>query len=188
MAAPSLSLVTWAEQYPEERLVAPDPSSPARYAQFAAHLQQALGHGWVMEHSGSTAVPGLCAKPVIDIVLRLPEGQNRPDVDAELLAAGWSVAVVVGDHWATFYPTAGRRAAIGHIFTAAQWPEAHMRLFVRWLRTRPADRRRYADLKRKLVAAGVWSADYTHRKAEFVLEIVNKAREEQGLIPIDGRL
>lgn len=43
-----------------------------------------------MEHSGSTAVPGLCVKPVIDIVLRLPEGQNRPDVDEQLLAAGWS--------------------------------------------------------------------------------------------------
>lgn len=168
--------------------MAPDAEWPARYAEFARGLERALGPQWVMEHAGSTSVPGLSAKPVIDVVLCLPERQGILDVAPQFVAAGWSAPVVVGDHWATFYPSTGRRAAIGHIFTANQWPEAHMRLFVRWLRAHPTDRRRYEDLKRGLVAAGIWGADYTQRKADFVIEIVNKARQEQGLPPIVGTL
>lgn len=180
--------MTWAEQYPEAQVLVYDLEWPVRYAGFARSLEQVLGAEWEIEHAGSTAVPGLLAKSVIDLVLRLPEGQELSDVTEQVVPAGWSAPVVVGDHWATWYPSAGRRSAIGHIFTTDQWPEAHMRLFVRWLRANPADRRRYADLKRGLVAAGFWGADYTGRKADFVLEIVNKARHEQGLARLVGKL
>lgn len=107
----------------------------------ARSLRRVLGPDWVIEHAGSTSVPGLSAKPVIDLVLRLPEGQELTETSRPLVAADWSAPVEVGDHWAAFHPAAGRRAAISHIFTAAQWPEAHMRLFARWLRSHPGARK-----------------------------------------------
>ncbi len=184
-AGPYGQVVTWVEQYPEERLVAYDPDWPSRFLEVAQLLRRGLGPEWVIEHAGSTSVPGLSAKPVIDLVLRLPEGQDVTEATRPLLSADWSAPVEVGDHWAIFHPAEGRRAAIGHIFTAVQWPEAHMRLFARWLRSHPADRQRYEDLKRGLVQQGIWGSDYTRRKASFVHEIVNSARRHQGLAPID---
>jgi GrpB-like predicted nucleotidyltransferase (UPF0157 family) len=180
--------MVWAERYPEQRLVAYDPEWPTRYSEVARSVAEAMGPDWVMEHAGSTSVPGLSAKPVIDLVLRLPGARRVEEATQPLLAAGWSAPVAVGDHWATFYPATGRRMAIGHIFTARQWPEAHLRLFAGWLRSHPTDRRRYEDLKRGLVSAGIWGADYTLGKTDFVTEIVNKARQERGLPPVAGTL
>ncbi len=187
-AGPYRHHVTWVERYPEERLVPHDPSWAAKFLEVARSLRKVLGPEWVIEHAGSTSVPGLSAKPVIDLVLRLPEGRSVSDAMQPLLPMDWTAAVEVGDHWAIFHPAVGRRDAIGHLFTAAQWPEAHMRLFASWLRSHPVDVQRYEDLKRDLVAAGVWGPDYTRRKADFVREIVNSARQEMGLPPIHGAL
>lgn len=165
-----------------------DPEWASRFLDVAQSLRRVLGPAWVIEHAGSTSVPGLSAKPVIDLVLRLPEGQDLTETTRPLLTADWSTPTEVGDHWAIFHPAAGRRATIGHIFTAAQWPEAHMRLFARWLRSHPADRQRYEGLKQDLVEEGTWGPDYTRRKASFVREIVNSARQRQGLAPIHGAL
>lgn len=94
----------------------------------------------------------------------------------------------VGDHWATAFPATGVRAAIGHIFTAGQWPEAHVRLFAAWLRRHDSDRDQYASLKRELVSRGVWSSEYTDSKGAFVLRIVNQCRAELGLPTVTGPL
>lgn len=131
-----------------------DPEWASRFLEVAQSLRRVLDRDWVIEHAGSTSVPGLSAKPVIDLVLRLPEGQDLNEATRPLLLADWSAPVGVGDHWAIFHPVAGRRAAIGHVFTAVQWPEAHVRLFARWLRSHPADRQQYEDLKQGLVQGG----------------------------------
>lgn len=144
-----------------------------------------LGDRWAIEHVGSTSVPGLAAKPVIDLALRLPAGFSLDEAADVLLAAGWSRPIVVGDHWATFHPAAGPRSAIGHIFGAEQWAEAHVRLFAQWLREHPDDRRRYESLKRELIARDVQSSDYTDGKREFVHRIVDQARATRGLPPVD---
>ncbi len=86
------------------------------------------------------------------------------------------------------YPPDGVRAAIGHIFTADQWPQAHVRLFADWLRGHPRDRERYAALKRDLVERGAWSGQYTEAKSDSVREIVNKVRASRGLAPAVGPL
>ena len=99
------------------------------------------------------------------------------------LSAGWSEIIEVGDHAATLLTFDGIRRAIGHLFTAEQWPEAHLRLFASWLRHHADDRRRYADLKMRLVAQGSWGNEYTLSKGSFVREIVDKARAARGLPP-----
>lgn len=61
------------DAYPAERLAVPDVAWPSRYTEVSAGLLKALGSGWTVEHVGSTSVPGLVAKPVIDLALRLPQ-------------------------------------------------------------------------------------------------------------------
>jgi GrpB protein len=100
----------------------------------------------------------MCAKPVIDLVLRLPYMCAVVNATKALTDAGWTAPIVVGDPWAPSYPQTGRRAAIGHISTAEQWPSAHVRLFAGWVRSHAEDRQRYARLKQGLVADGIWDA------------------------------
>jgi GrpB-like predicted nucleotidyltransferase (UPF0157 family) len=175
-------------RYPDARLLAPDPAWPSRYAVLAAELGRALGAGWALEHVGSTSVPGLVAKPVIDIAIRIPPGAGIDDASGLLAGAGWSEAVAVGDHWAAFLLDDGVRLAIGHLFEAGGWAEAHVRLFAQWLRHHPADRARYAALKTSLVEAGVQGESYTVAKAGFVREVVDRARAAHGLPPVSGSL
>lgn len=180
--------MTWAERYPAARLVEPDPACSQRYAEVAAGLRAALGNAWEVEHVGSTSVPGLVAKPVIDVALRVPDGAAPEESHAPLARAGWTVPIIVGDHWATFLTDDGVRSAIGHVFTAHQWPEAHVRLFADWLRCHPSDRDRYAELKAGLVSREVWGSDYTAAKGGFVVGIVNRARQARGLPAIKAPL
>ncbi|USQ76046.1 GrpB family protein [Ornithinimicrobium cryptoxanthini] len=146
--------------YPAERLVAYDVDWPSRYR---------------------TSVPGLVAKPVVDLALRIPASQSLGQAKEAFGWAGWTTPVSVGDHWATFLLGDGVRTGIGHIFTADQWDKAHVRLFARWLREHPVERDRYARLKIDLVGRGLWGADYTAAKTGFVREIVNLARADRGL-------
>jgi GrpB-like predicted nucleotidyltransferase (UPF0157 family) len=174
-------------RYPAERLVAPDGSWADRYAEISAGVRQALGPDWVVEHVGSTSVSGLVAKPVIDLSVRLPDGCLMDDASESLVQAGWTEPIGVGQHWATFLLIDTVRTAIAHIFRPEQWPEAHVRLFADWLRTHRVDRDRYAGLKTTLVEQGTWGSEYTSAKGQFVLEIVNRAREARGL-PLLTRL
>jgi GrpB-like predicted nucleotidyltransferase (UPF0157 family) len=188
VAARTLPRVTWADNYPAERLVDYDPDWPHRYAQLENALRALLGPDWDIEHVGSTSVPGLAAKPVIDLALRVPTTGTIDDARDGLAAAGWSAPVVVGAPRAAVLPPTGRRSAIGHLFTTEQWPQAHLRLFAAWLRDHDDDRQHYEGLKRALLAKDIWSSDYTDAKAEFVRQIVNRARAARDLPELDHPL
>ncbi len=159
-----------------------------RYVETSTRLRKILGPGWLTEHVGSTSVPGLLAKPVIDLARRIPEGTCLPEIGAAFLQAGWTEPRTLGDHSAAFLLAGPVREAIAHLFTPEQWPEAHVRLFADWLRTHETDRARYAALKRGLVAEGTWDEEYTDAKSTFVLEVVNRAREARALQPVSGPL
>ncbi|MEQ7011031.1 GrpB family protein [Actinopolymorpha sp. B17G11] len=148
-------------RYPSEKLVPYDPCWPERYAEIAARLVGGLGPQWAVEHVGSTSVPGLLAKPVIDLALRLPAGQRLADWDEPFQALGWTGRIEIGDHEALFLLDGSVRMAIAHVFTANQWPYAHPRLFADWLRTHTSDRDVYARIKMELVDHGIWGSEYT---------------------------
>jgi hypothetical protein len=76
--------------YPLEGLVPPDPTWPELYARLAAVLEAELGPAWRIEHIGSTSVSGLRAKPVIDMAVRLPDGERLGDHTDAFRRAGWS--------------------------------------------------------------------------------------------------
>ena len=153
-----------------------DPAWPTRYANLARQLHQALGDHWHIEHIGSTSVPGLLAKPVIDLALRIP-GPNDLHVKVPALSAvGWTDLTPLPTHQALFQlDHDGTRRAIAHLFSAEQWSTAPQRLFPAWLRTHPTDRDAYATLKLRLRDGGTCGHEYTTAKAAFVRDISAKA-------------
>lgn len=74
-------------------IVDPDPSWPARYADERTRIVGALGDtALLIEHIGSTSVPGLGAKPIIDIALAVPDVDDDEAFTPALAAAGYHVA------------------------------------------------------------------------------------------------
>lgn len=181
--------MTWSDRYPAERLAPSSDGWALQFTEIADDLALALGPDWAIEHVGSTSVPGLAAKPVIDIAVRNPSGATAEGLAQSFTGAGWTTPRELGDHEASFLLAGGQRRAIAHIFTAEQWLEAHVRLFSAWLRSHPVDRDRYEALKVDLLRDGAWEdGSYTTAKGEFVLEIVNRARDTEGLPPHVGPL
>ncbi|MFR9806494.1 GrpB family protein [Pseudonocardia sp. RS010] len=71
-----------------------DPAWPLRFQQRAAQLREMLGDRVrLLEHIGSTAVPGLAAKPIVDIVLGLDDPDDEPAYLPDLQALGYDLRV-----------------------------------------------------------------------------------------------
>lgn len=158
--------------YPPEKVVAWSPGWARSFAGLAASVSSALP-GWAVEHVGSTSVPGLCAKPVLDVALRAPAGVPPSAVRA----LGWAGPVDLGTHLAVFALDAGGvRRAIAHVYRFEDWDDAAVRLFAARLRRCPDEAAEYARLKESLVAAGVWGAAYTEAKTAFVEAAVARER------------
>ena len=149
-----------------------DPAWPHRYAELADQLHQALGRRWRVEHIGSTSVPGLLAKPVIDLAVRVPDPAELDDKLTVLEAIGWTDLTALPTHQTLYQLDDDRvRRGIAHLFSAEQWATAPQRLFPAWLRTHPSDRDAYARLKQTLREAGTWGHDYTAAKTAFVKRV-----------------
>ena len=123
-------------------LAEPDPTWPQQYAAHRTRILAALGEAQV-EHVGSTAVPGLAAKPIIDVQVVVA------DLDAAaglLVGAGYVLRVREEGHRVL----KGEPPANIHLYEPGD-PEiaAHLRFRDR-LRADPEARRRYEELKRSL--------------------------------------
>ncbi len=71
-----------------------DPRWPAHYERYAGHLRRVLGDRIrLIEHIGSTSVPGLAAKPVIDIVIGVDDPDDEEAYVADLAAGGYDMRV-----------------------------------------------------------------------------------------------
>ncbi len=74
------------------RLAPYNPDWPMQYAELAGRIRAALGKkALLLEHVGSTSVPGLCAKPVIDIVLAVADSADEPSYIPPLEACGFAL-------------------------------------------------------------------------------------------------
>ncbi len=72
----------------------PDPAWPRRYDELAARIREAVGwRALQFEHVGSTAVPGLAAKPVIDIELTVADPDREQDCVPALEAIGFRLVI-----------------------------------------------------------------------------------------------
>lgn len=155
-----------------------DPSWPGLYAREAARIRSALGDRVVrLEHAGSTSVPGLPAKPLIDIVLEVPDSSDEPSYIPDLEAAGYVLRIRETD-WFEHRLFKGPDTNVNlHTFSAGCAEVDKMLQFRDWLRTNDADRELYAKAKRELTARD-WKhvQQYADAKTEVVTAIMERAQ------------
>lgn len=128
-----------------------DPAWPALFAAERARLERLLGPAMLsLEHIGSTSVPGLAAKPIIDLDLVVADSGDEPAYRPQLEAGGYRL-VVREPNWHQHRMFKGPDTDINlHVFSPGA-AELTRHLAVRdWLRTHPQDRDRYAAAKRRL--------------------------------------
>jgi GrpB-like predicted nucleotidyltransferase (UPF0157 family) len=158
-------------------LVDYDPGWPVLYAGEEARIRGALGDRVrLIEHCGSTSVPGLIAKPIIDIVLAVPDSADEPGYVPALEAAGY-VLRIREPEWFEHRLFKGPDTNVNlHVFTDGCEEIGRMLLFRDWLRQNPAERDLYAATKREL-AAQSWAyvQNYADAKSEIVGGIVARA-------------
>jgi len=154
-----------------------DPEWPRLFEREAARVRSALGDRVVrLEHAGSTSVPGLPAKPIIDMVLELPDSSDEPAYLPDMEAAGYTLAIREPE-WFEHRVFKGPDTNINlHVFTAGSPEVERMLRFRDWLRSNPADLELYLRTKREL-AARDWKyvQQYADAKSAVVQEIIARA-------------
>ena len=158
-------------------LVDYDPAWPVLYEREAERIRGALGdRARLLEHAGSTSVPGLAAKPIIDIVLAVPDSSDEGAYVEALEAAGYVLRIREPD-WYEHRLFRGTETNLNlHVFSEGCEEITRMLAFRDRLRTNEADRELYERKKREL-AARKWEfvQDYADAKTEVVEEIVARA-------------
>lgn len=128
-----------------------------------------------IEHVGSTAVPGLAAKPIVDLMASVADLDTIADQASERLqAAGWAHVPPHLDNrpWRRFYvkpdPSGRRREAHLHVIQAGHQRWTDQLRFRDVLRNDPSLARQYEDLKRHLAGNTQNREAYTEGKAAFI--------------------
>jgi GrpB-like predicted nucleotidyltransferase (UPF0157 family) len=165
-----------------------DPAWPEAYARVAALLRGALGDdALALEHVGSTSVPGLHAKPVVDVDLTVPDSADEAAYLGRLERAGFRLAVrEPGWHEHRCLTLADPRANL-HVFSPDCPEVVRNVLFRDWLREHPDDLARYRDAKldaaASSTAAGEHVMDYNRRKEPVIRDILDRLFRAHGLLP-----
>lgn len=160
-----------------------DPHWPALFAQEKARILAALGdRALAVEHIGSTAVAGLAAKPIIDIIVGVPSLQIGRTCVSPLQAVGYQyvpefeVEMPERLYFRKRPHGQERTHQIHMVELDGEFWERHI-LFRDYLRTHAPTARQYERLKRQLAAR--YAADriaYTDAKTEFIQSIEAAAR------------
>ncbi|MGV9796425.1 GrpB family protein [Mycobacterium sp. NPDC003449] len=164
-------------------LVPYDPRWPARYRALAEAIRAALGpRALDLDHVGSTSVPGLAAKDVIDIDLTVADPRAEAAYLPPLRAIGYRLTIrEPGWHQHRCLRLDDPRVNL-HVF-GPDCPETiRHRLFRDWLRGHPEDRIRYEDAKRSALPGGGHVMDYNFRKQPVVREIYDRIFRADGLL------
>jgi GrpB-like predicted nucleotidyltransferase (UPF0157 family) len=160
------------------RIVDYDPEWPSKFERHARIITGAIGPLIVrIEHIGSTSVPGLAAKPIVDILVVVPDSANEAAYFPQLEAAGYVLRVREPDwNQHRMFRTLDRDVHV-HIYSAG-CPEIQRNLtFRNRLRSSAGDRRRYEQIKREL-AAQDWPDmnAYALAKSEVIETIIAAAQ------------
>jgi GrpB-like predicted nucleotidyltransferase (UPF0157 family) len=159
-----------------------DPGWPVAALTAMDELTAALdGRILRIEHIGSTAVPGLAAKPVIDLMAAVADLAPITAAEPTLTALGYRL-IETGMRDRLFYRREGSPVAYHfHVVTEASWAERLERLLRDHLLEHPADRAEYEQLKRALAGAGHGGDEYTRAKTALIQRMVDDARTSRGL-------
>jgi len=167
-----------------------DPSWPDAYAAIAQRVRDALGlRALSVEHIGSTAVPGLVAKPVIDVDLLVADPDLEQSYVPQLEAAGF-VLRLREPWWYRHRMLRLDEPRVNlHVFGHDSPEPLRHRVFRDWLRLSSEDRELYAAAKSAAVTASTFLGEdvehYNDRKSGTVREIYGRAFVAAGLLDGD---
>lgn len=154
-----------------------NPNWPKLFEREAGRIRSVLGDKALrIEHVGSTSVPGLCAKPIIDILLVVKDSADEPAYVPALEAAGYKLRVREPD-WYEHRMFKGPDTDINlHVFSKGTEEIDRMLRFRDWLRSNESDRKKYAQVKKEL-ARKKWRhvQHYADAKTAIVQEIMERA-------------
>lgn len=170
---------------PEPVHVVPyDPRWPQRYEVWRDRLAALLGPvARRIEHVGSTSVPGLAAKPIVDVQVSVANMADEDHYVSACEAAGLQLLFRDDEH-RYFQPPPGRSREV-HVHVCQQgseWERLHL-LFRDYLRASASAREVYAEAKRE--ASRLWadqSAAYTDAKSDVILDTLDQAESWAGAV------
>lgn len=154
-----------------------NPEWPRLFARLKERIQAALENDiLLLEHVGSTAVPGLAAKPIIDMVLAVADSSNEAAYVDRLEKEGFVLRIQERDWYEHRLLKSSDIKANLHVFSDGCEEIERMLLFRDWLRTHEDDRLLYEETKREL-AAHTWKStqNYADAKSKVVQEILERA-------------
>lgn len=159
-------------------IAAYDPRWPELFSELGTALREALGETAMrIDHIGSTAVPGLDAKPVIDIQISVASFEPLDAYRVPIESLGFVHRADNPDLTKRYFrEVPGKRRTHIHVRRAGSWAEQSVLLFRDYMRTHEEDARRYAEMKRRL--ADQYGDDrygYTDAKAPFIWETMARA-------------
>jgi GrpB-like predicted nucleotidyltransferase (UPF0157 family) len=163
-----------------------DPQWPVLFEADSQAIRASLGStALAVEHVGSTSVPGLAAKPVVDILLQVPDSADEDAYVPALEQLGYQLRIREPD-WLehrVLYQRVDDGATHSvnvHVLSPELGGEeiARMVRFRDWLRSHPEDRDRYAAVKRDLARLR-WRyvQDYADAKTDVVAEILARSAQ-----------
>jgi GrpB-like predicted nucleotidyltransferase (UPF0157 family) len=175
-----LTAVTVGERVPHNstiHLARYDPEWPLQFAQLAGRIREALSDGVLqLEHVGSTSVPGLAAKPIIDIVLAVANSADEAAYVPLLERAGFVLQIREPDWFEHRLLKTPDIDGNLHVFSVGCSEIDRMVAFRDWLRAHDDDRLLYERTKRDL-AVRTWRhvQNYADAKSAVVAEIMARA-------------
>ncbi len=160
-----------------------DPRWPSQYEEEKDRILGAIGDVTVaIEHIGSTAVPGLGAKPIIDIMVAVSRLGDAERCIEPLQEIGYEYVPEYNDviperRYFHKGPPGARTYHLHMVELTSGFWERHL-LFRDFLRTHPEEARRYHQLKKELAAKFGSDRDgYTEAKTSFIESVIAKSRD-----------
>jgi len=158
-----------------------NPDWPAQYEAEAAKIRAALGDRAIaLEHVGSTSIPGLSAKPVIDIILCVADSSDEDAYVPALTAQGYRLHLREPE-WEQHRVLKGDDPMVNlHVFTVGSRELTRMVGFRDRCRSHPEELKLYQETKQAL-AGQVWRhvQHYANAKGEVVEAIIARALAER---------
>jgi GrpB-like predicted nucleotidyltransferase (UPF0157 family) len=164
-----------------------DLSWPAQFEELAGRIHRALGDRVIeIEHIGSTSIPDLPAKPIIDIDLTVADSSDETVYVPALERVGFVMQIREPRwHQHRCLVAAAPRANL-HVWSPNSPEATRHRLFRDWLRDHPDDRLRYAEAKRAAADATNAAHEdvmaYNLRKQPIVREILDRMFRAHGML------
>ena len=168
-------------------IVESDPSWPTLFEDLAERIRRVLGDRVLdLEHVGSTSVPGLAAKPIIDIDLTVADSSDEPAYVGPLEAIGYELRIrepTWHQHRCLFLDAPRSNL---HVWSPNSPEAIRHRMFRNWLRDHPDDLALYAEAKRRSAddanSAGEDVMAYNLRKQPVIRGILDRMFRAHGML------